>query len=192
MSSTSDTKRLFKDHQQMVTDNMTTMLQPVPYMVGIPSNDVLILRAKLLLEETLETIEALGVAVYVHNETRDCATEVCKGADFSFHKEKPTLIVEVMDGLADLEYVNLGTAVAFGVDLDPFFKEVHRSNMSKCWTDAEVATLHDPELIIHMSPQFEPGGRKWVVLTKDGKYMKSPSYSPADIQGMLKKQTALP
>ncbi len=33
--------------------------------------------------------------------------------------------------LADLLYVVYGTAVSYGVDMDPVFREVHRSNLSK-------------------------------------------------------------
>lgn len=40
-------------------------------------------------------------------------------------------IVEIVDGLCDLIYVALGTAVAMGVHLDPIFREVHRTNMAK-------------------------------------------------------------
>ena len=40
-------------------------------------------------------------------------------------------LVEAIDGMCDLLYVTLGTAVEFGVDLTPFFEEVHRSNMEK-------------------------------------------------------------
>ena len=40
-------------------------------------------------------------------------------------------IVEVADALADLLYVTYGAAIAFGIDIRPVFKEVHRANMTK-------------------------------------------------------------
>lgn len=40
-------------------------------------------------------------------------------------------LVEAVDGLVDLIYVAIGTAVACGVNLEPLFAEVHASNMSK-------------------------------------------------------------
>ncbi len=40
-------------------------------------------------------------------------------------------LVEVADALADLCYVILGTSVYHGIDLQPLFDEVHRSNMTK-------------------------------------------------------------
>lgn len=40
-------------------------------------------------------------------------------------------LVEAIDGMCDLLYVVYGTAVSFGVELEPFFYEVHRSNMAK-------------------------------------------------------------
>lgn len=40
-------------------------------------------------------------------------------------------LVEAIDGICDLIYVAIGTAVAFGVDLEPIFAEVHRTNMAK-------------------------------------------------------------
>lgn len=36
-----------------------------------------------------------------------------------------------IDGLCDLIYVCYGAALEFGVDLDPFFREVHATNMKK-------------------------------------------------------------
>ena len=40
-------------------------------------------------------------------------------------------IVEIADAIADLAYFVFGTAVSTGIDLEPVFDEVHRSNMAK-------------------------------------------------------------
>lgn len=64
--------------------------------------------------------------------------------------------------LADLVYVVIGTAVAHGiVRFDDVFAEVHRSNMSK----------------------LDDDGRP--ILREDGKVLKGPNYSPADIRSLL-------
>ena len=63
--------------------------------------------------------------------------------------------------LSDLLYVVLGAANAYGVDIEPFFDEVHRSNMTKRWPDGSV--------------------RK----DMDGKVLKPPTYSPADTASLL-------
>lgn len=65
--------------------------------------------------------------------------------------------------MADLLYVVYGTAVSYGIDMDPVFREVHRSNMSKV------------------------GGYK----REDGKWVKPATYSPAAIESILAKQAAL-
>ena len=61
------------------------------------------MRASLIREEAIETLDAI--------EAGD--------------------MVESLDGLCDLIYVCLGTAVAWGIDLEPFFDEVHASNIAK-------------------------------------------------------------
>jgi len=40
-------------------------------------------------------------------------------------------IVKIADAIADMLYVVLGTAVVHGIDVQPIFDEVHRSNMTK-------------------------------------------------------------
>lgn len=40
-------------------------------------------------------------------------------------------LVEVADGLADLVYVAVGTAISYGIPFDRVFREVHGSNMTK-------------------------------------------------------------
>jgi predicted HAD superfamily Cof-like phosphohydrolase len=64
--------------------------------------------------------------------------------------------------LADLLYVVYGTAVAYGMMMEPVFREVHRSNLSKV------------------------GGHK----RADGKWVKPPTYSPAQIEPLLAAQSA--
>lgn len=69
-------------------------------------------------------------------------------------------LAAVAKEMADLLYVTYGTAVSYGIDLEPVFQEVHRSNLSKI------------------------GGYK----RADGKWVKPPTYSPADIESILEVQ----
>lgn len=41
--------------------------------------------------------------------------------------------VEMIDALCDILYVTYGAASAMGVDLEPFFDIVHKSNVAKAW-----------------------------------------------------------
>ncbi len=69
-------------------------------------------------------------------------------------------LAAVAKEMADLLYVVYGTAVSYGIDMDPVFREVHRSNMSKV------------------------GGYK----REDGKWVKPATYSPARIEPILAEQ----
>ena len=40
-------------------------------------------------------------------------------------------VVEVADAIGDLLYVVLGCAVSCGIDIEPIYMEIHRSNMTK-------------------------------------------------------------
>jgi predicted HAD superfamily Cof-like phosphohydrolase len=73
-------------------------------------------------------------------------------------------LVEMADALADVIYVALGAAVSLGIDLEPVFEEVHRSNMTKVWADGQVRRR------------------------EDGKVIKPPTYSPANIAQELERQ----
>lgn len=70
-------------------------------------------------------------------------------------------LVAIADSIADSLVVVLGTAVAFGIDIEPIFNEVMRSNMTK----------------------FIDGHR-----AESGKWIKGPSYTPANIAPILKTQ----
>jgi len=69
-------------------------------------------------------------------------------------------LTSIAKEMADLLYVVYGTAVSYGIDMEPVFREVHRSNMSKV------------------------GGYK----REDGKWIKPSTYSPACIAPILAGQ----
>jgi predicted HAD superfamily Cof-like phosphohydrolase len=105
---------------------------PVGDSPSIPSEATRQLRVRLIQEEFTELQEAMAA------------------------QDLPGVAKE----LADLLYVVYGTAVSYGVDMDPVFREVHRSNLSKV------------------------GGYK----REDGKWVKPPTYSPADVKPLLARQ----
>ncbi len=60
--------------------------------------------------------------------------------------------------LADLMYVTIGTAIAFGLPLEEVFAEVHKSNMSKLTKEG------------------------YVLRREDGKVLKSDQYQEPDLE----------
>ena len=99
---------------------------------GVPDPKTMVLRERLIQEEFDELKEAMKA------------------------ENLPAIAKE----LADLLYVVYGTAVSYGIDMAPVFREVQRSNMSKA------------------------GGYK----RDDGKWVKPPTYSPARIEPILESQ----
>lgn len=65
-------------------------------------------------------------------------------------------IVEIADALVDILYFVFGTALIYGLDLEPLFDEIQRSNMSKT-------------------------GRCQIT----GKILKGDSYSPPDLRSLI-------
>lgn len=132
------------DHQLCVRQFMIAAQQETPLTLTIPSVEVMRLRADLINEELTELI-TLGFG----------------DPDSQFQEPTKPNITEIADAIADLLYVVYGTAIACGIDINPVFAEVHRSNMSK-FIDGHLA--------------------------ENGKWIKGPSYTPADIEGVLKRQ----
>lgn len=93
------------DWAAKVTEFNTVNGYPAPSRIGHLPAEVQVLRLRLMMEELGE----LATAMHEKN------------------------LLEVADGLCDLLYVTVGTAVEYGLGpvLDQLFAEVHRSNMTK-------------------------------------------------------------
>jgi predicted HAD superfamily Cof-like phosphohydrolase len=137
-------------------------------MRDMPTSDVpeleRLLRARLVLEEALEFVEAMGCTVYVPDFMGGMA-QVVPSSDMLVQID-PTRDMDLelaADALADTAYVVEGSAVQLGIDLDPVFAEVHRSNMSKLGADG-----------------------KPIYRTEDGKVLKGPGFRPPDIGRVLR------
>ena len=119
-----------------------------PTLDGYPTD----LRLRLILEEFFELAHALG-------------RDVCEGPS---DDKKVTILFPVLEGIepnmpkaidaiVDILVTTLGAAVAMGIDLDPFWREVQRANSEK--GDGPIR--------------------------EDGKRLKPDGWRPPDIEGVL-------
>ena len=74
-------------------------------------------------------------------------------------------------GIADVLYVVLGTAAAYGIDAQACFDEAHRSNMTKATWDERTQTFV-------------------VIKREDGKILKPDTFVSADFGKVLKELEA--
>ena len=110
--------------QDQVKEFMIQAGQDCPDGPTISSQEVRILRVRLLLEEVLELAEASGVTIFD-------AGQVVSMGDLSFEAVEEANLLEIADALTDINYVSYGAGVAFGLDLEPFEQAVHANNMTK-------------------------------------------------------------
>jgi len=111
-------------HYNRVKEFMQRVGQDTPEGAVVPDEKTRILRAKLILEEALETVAALGVTVQSNG------AEVTEEGLVYDAPNEPDL-QEVADGCADISVVTIGTLIAFGIDDDPLLEEVDASNLRK-------------------------------------------------------------
>jgi predicted HAD superfamily Cof-like phosphohydrolase len=144
-----DVRTMMELYQQEV-NSTPTMPQDPAYRA---------LRARLVLEEALEFVEAMGVSVTMEHGEEQFTIRSTKDLTL-----RPTLtpnLVKAADAVGDLLVVTYGGANAIGINAPVVFEEVHRSNMTKIWPDG---TIHKDE---------------------NGKVVKPDSYSPADISRVI-------
>jgi predicted HAD superfamily Cof-like phosphohydrolase len=112
-------------HQQRVDEFMRLAGQELPTVPTIPSDEVRLLRAKLILEEAIETIHALGVTVIDECGYAPLVDEL------TFKITGPMDIVEVVDGCCDTIVVTTGTLSAIGVSDEAMQQAIDESNLAK-------------------------------------------------------------
>jgi predicted HAD superfamily Cof-like phosphohydrolase len=149
-------------HFRRVRAFMQKARQSTPIRATVPDDATRLLRARLILEEAMETVEALGVSVRVA-ATDPEGHVVYSGLCLESKKIEPDVdnarLKEIIDGCCDSIVVVLGTMVSCGVPDLPAMEEVCNSNDSK----------------------FAEG----YSLREDGKLQKSPSYTPADFSAAI-------
>lgn len=131
-------KGAMNEQQRMVSEFMQAFGQKVPSTFTVRDFPGA-LRAELIREEAEEFAEAIREGHHI----------------------------KALDALCDLLYVTYGAACAYGVDIEPLFAEVHRSNMSKLGADGKP------------------------IYREDGKVLKPGHWSAPDIMTALANQVGL-
>jgi predicted HAD superfamily Cof-like phosphohydrolase len=134
---------------ELVREFMRTFQQYIPHKTVMPEPMTQNLRYRLIDEEAQELADSTSKTEYI-------------------------------DAIGDLLYVVYGAALAAGFSahqVDGAFNEIHRSNMSKCWSDEEI------ESIPADCRSTRVADNRHIVRRNDGKIVKSPSYSPARLEG---------
>ena len=151
-------------HYKRVREFMIKAQQKVRDTPEILTEEERLLRAKLIFEECMETINlGLGVDIgTMYNDPDEGPTYV----EYSPHNqfiefsiERPMDLIETIDGCADIKVVTTGTLVAMGVPDAPIQLEVDNNNLAK----------------------FGPGGYR----DESGKWIKPPNHQPPNLQGVL-------
>lgn len=155
--------------QAAIEEFMRRCDQQVATYPQLPSDEIVTLRIRLMVEELLGSIEPAAnmdipeihgryVELLVKNKSDELIASMLKGD-----------LVGIADGIADVLYVVIGTSVAYGIDIQEVFDEVHRSNLSKTvWDEAQQRyTIEKDEF---------------------GKGIKPPTYSPAEIEPIIDRQ----
>lgn len=149
------------EHYERVENFHRLAGQPRPVHIIIPEEERRILRAKLILEEAIETIEALGIDIWIEPYYDEPMDVEMKNIVFEPSTTRKPDIEEIIDGCCDIIYVTTGTLIEMGVPDKPFQEEIDENNLSK----------------------FDDGWYK----REDGKIMKSPNWKPPKIKELLEE-----
>ena len=111
------------DIREQVEEFMNAAGQEVKESPAVPDDKIVRLRAKLVMEEAFELLEALfdEPVERIQHEVM----ELISGSPIDVD------MVEVADACSDIDYVVEGARLAFGINGKPIADEVQRTNMAK-------------------------------------------------------------
>ena len=190
--------------QEDITLLMQQFEQEVMQSPELPAPETRLLRARLVFEEALEFVKGCGCTVNLaashYSGKSKTAKEAGKAALIDdlvvdLDPNGTPDLVEYVDGCIDQLVVTYGALNAAGVKAAPAWDEVQRSNMSKAWPhcsvcDAVLERGQGTELA-HPGDAASHQGH-WNTVLKihkrpDGKVIKSPLYSPADLKRVIEE-----
>lgn len=168
---------------KQVKEWMTSFGQGTPAAPTMPERAIRLLRAKLILEEAIETVTALGFDPVACIKMLGIKTNLNgHGVQWEFRDNAQQSLHSIFDGIVDMSVVGLeGTAIACGFSeemVDKAYQEVMRSNFSKMWTKEDLAEKDDLPTGWTVTPV---GNDRFIVKNELGKVVKSPTYSPANL-----------
>ncbi len=192
-SEDSMTDKPYRPQEDIVT-LMKQFDQQVKESPELPDAATRLLRARLVFEEALEFVRGCGCTVTISRGENESAVIDEIGVVLDPNGEPD--FVEYVDGCVDQLVVTYGALNAAGVKAQPAWDEVQRSNMSKAWPHCSVCDavlVRDAgQELVHPEDAIAHNG-DWKTILKihkrpDGKVVKSPTYSPADIKRVIEEQ----
>ena len=184
--------------QEDIATLMKQFNQQVKESPELPDPDTRLLRARLVFEEAIEFVKGCGCTVTTHlaGSNGEEQTAVIDSIGVVPDPNGKPDFVEYVDGCIDQLVVTYGALNAAGVKARPAWDEVQRSNMSKAWPhcsvcDAVLQRGAGLELVHPEDANAHHGD--WNPILKihkrpDGKFIKSPTYSPADLKRVIDEQ----
>jgi len=189
------TEKPYRPQEDIVT-LMTQFNQQVKESPEMPDPATRLLRARLVFEEALEFVKGCGGTVTM-TDAEGIETVVIDEIRVISDASGVPDLVEYVDGCVDQLVVTYGALNAAGIKVEPAWDEVQRSNMSKAWPhcsvcDAVLVQGSGSELLHPEKANAHNGDWKPILKIHkrpDGKVIKSPTYSPADIKRVIAEQS---
>jgi len=172
--------------------------QEVKESPELPDAPTRLLRARLVFEEALEFVRACGCTVAMPSNSSSEGESVPVIDNIAVELDPAGLpdLTEYVDGCVDQLVVTYGALNAAGIKAQSAWDEVQRSNMSKAWPHCSACDVvlerGSTSDLVHPGSHSAHGGT-WQTVLKvhkrdDGKFIKAPTYSPANLKRVIEEQ----